>query len=65
LFPQKFKTGTAAIVPAGTGQSEPEKSAEPGTFRQFVHPTKTEIGGPLARLTTGDLKLNGNNLSCS
>jgi len=40
LFPQKFKTGTAAIVPAASGQSEPEKFAEPGTFRQFMHPTR-------------------------
>src|SRR6059058_1722046 len=41
LFPQKFKTGTAAIVPAASGQSEPEKFAEPGTFRQFMHPERT------------------------
>jgi hypothetical protein len=38
LFPQKFKTGTAAIVPDASGQSEPEKFARPGTFRQFIHP---------------------------
>src|SRR5438094_3608606 len=43
LFPHKFKTGTAAIVPAASGQSEPEKFAEPGTFRQFIHPQKTRI----------------------
>ena len=40
MFPQKFKTGTAAIVQAASGQSEPEKFAEPGTFRQFIHPNK-------------------------
>jgi len=43
LFPQKFKTGTAAIVPAASGQSEPEKFAEQGTFRQFIHPKRTWI----------------------
>jgi hypothetical protein len=40
LFPQKFKTGTAAILPAVSVLCEPEKFAAPGTFRQFIHPTK-------------------------
>jgi hypothetical protein len=44
LFPQKFKNGTAVILPAARGLCEPEKFRAPGTFLRFMHP-KEEGGG--------------------
>jgi hypothetical protein len=53
LFPQKFKTGTVAILPTASRQSEPEKTAEPGTFWPIIHPKK--IRSTLA-LTASDFQ---------